>query len=45
MQELLKIEEQHYGLTLTFLEKVTEGFLSENYILTDGEARYFFKKI
>lgn len=33
-----------YGLNLSFTERVTKGFLSENYILSDGEKRYFLKK-
>jgi Ser/Thr protein kinase RdoA (MazF antagonist) len=40
---LLKIS-QLYGLNLTLVEKVRKGFLSENYVLTDGSRRYFLKK-
>lgn len=44
MQELLLKIKKCYGLELTFLEKVTKGYLSENYILTDGASKYFLKK-
>jgi Ser/Thr protein kinase RdoA (MazF antagonist) len=44
MQEILTAIEQHYGLRLTFLENVAKGFLSENYILTDGTTKYFLKR-
>lgn len=33
-----------YGLELDLVEKVSQGFLSENYILTDGINKYFLKK-
>ena len=33
-----------YGLQLSVVRKVEAGFLSENYILTDGTAKFFLKK-
>ena len=34
----------NYGLDLNLRELVAKGFLSENYILSNGEKRYFLKK-
>lgn len=44
MDPLLQKTIEKYGLNLSLVEKVTQGFLSENYILTDGETKYFLKK-
>lgn len=45
MHELLEVITRKYGIELpTSVERVTEGQLSENYILTDGGHRYFLKK-
>lgn len=33
-----------YNLSLSFVEKISGGFLSENYALTDGDKKYFLKK-
>jgi len=44
MELLLAKISNNYGLHLSFVERVTKGFLSENYILSDGEKRYFLKK-
>lgn len=40
---LIKIFEL-YGLRLELVEKVTKGFLSENFILRDTNKKYFLKK-
>lgn len=44
MELLLTKIFDNYGLSLGFIEKVEKGFLSENYILSDGENKYFLKK-
>ncbi|MBI2120643.1 MAG: phosphotransferase [Parcubacteria group bacterium] len=44
METLLHHIFQLYELRLEFAEKVTKGFLSENYILADSSAKYFLKK-
>lgn len=44
MELLLKKIFETYGLDLGFVEQVTKGFLSENFILADSRAKYFFKK-
>jgi len=36
--------ENLYGLKLAFVEKVEGGFLSDNFVLNNGEAKYFLKK-
>lgn len=36
--------EELFGLKLSFVEKISGGFLSENYALTDGAKKYFLKK-
>lgn len=33
-----------YGLKLSLVEKISGGYLSENYALTDGHKKYFLKK-
>lgn len=33
-----------YDLRLELVEKISGGFLSENYVLTDGSAKYFLKR-
>ena len=35
---------EHYGLQLTLVERILSGFLSDNYSLTDGTQKFFFKK-
>jgi len=35
---------QLYRLQLSIVEKITGGFLSENYTLADGSTKYFLKK-
>lgn len=44
MENLLSKINQLYGLQIDFFEKVTKGFLSENYLLSDGQKKYFLKK-
>lgn len=41
---LLKISQLYELCNLTILERVSKGFLSENYILTDSTKKYFLKK-
>lgn len=36
--------EEFYGLKLSLVEKISSGYLSENYVLTDGGVKYFLKK-
>src|SRR5581483_1788859 len=33
-----------YGIKLGSAEKITDGFLSDNYIVSNGDEKYFFKK-
>lgn len=40
---LLKINEL-YGLNVSFFERVSAGFLSENHILSDDKRKFFLKK-
>ncbi len=42
--ELLQKIERIYGLTISAVEKVTKGYLSENFILHEGTLRFFLKK-
>lgn len=44
MESLFKKITEIYNLDLLLVQNVTEGFLSENYILTDGSTKYFLKK-
>ncbi len=44
MQELLTKINELYGKIVTNPQKVTGGFLSENYFLEEGDKRYFLKK-
>ncbi|MDO8424060.1 MAG: phosphotransferase [bacterium] len=44
MESLLEKIQEVYELKLEFVEKVTEGFLTENYILAGGSTKYFLKK-
>jgi Ser/Thr protein kinase RdoA (MazF antagonist) len=44
MEPLLHKISEIYGFKVDFLEKITQGFLSENYVLTDGAVKYFLKK-
>jgi Ser/Thr protein kinase RdoA (MazF antagonist) len=44
MEELLTTVKKEYGLSLNYVEKVTKGVLSENYILNDDTTKFFFKK-
>jgi len=44
MEPLLLEIRQLYNLDLVFIEKVSGGFLSDNYILTSTEENYFLKK-
>lgn len=44
MKPLLQKIVDAYGLELNLVEKVSQGFLSENYILTDGTDKFFLKK-
>ncbi len=44
MELLLQKIGDVYGLKLRLVEKVSQGFLSENYILSDGVTKYFLKK-
>ena len=44
MEPLLQKIIEKYGLDLSIVEKVAQGFLSENYVLTDGVTKYFLKK-
>ncbi len=41
---LLNKIQSAYGLTISSSEKVTKGYLSENFILYDSAGRYFLKK-
>jgi Ser/Thr protein kinase RdoA (MazF antagonist) len=44
VKPLLKKISEEYGLNLSLVEKVAQGFLSTNYVLTDGVTKYFLKK-
>ncbi len=44
MEHLLQKINNIYGINVSLFEKVTKGFLSENYFLSDGEDRFFLKK-
>lgn len=44
MELLLKRVNELYGLQVHSFEKVTKGSLSENYILVEGDKKYFLKK-
>jgi hypothetical protein len=44
MDSLLKQIAELFGLKLISAEKVTDGFLSDNYILSSAEGKYFLKK-
>jgi len=44
MDILLSKIREFYGLRLCVVEKVSGGYLSQNYILSDGTVKYFFKK-
>jgi Ser/Thr protein kinase RdoA (MazF antagonist) len=44
MESLLQKIAEKYSLNLRLVEKVAQGFLSENYILADGVDKYFLKK-
>ncbi len=42
--ELLQKIKRIYGFTISASEKVTKGYLSENFILYEGTLRFFLKK-
>lgn len=44
MQELLTKINKLYGINVSSSEKVTKGFLSDNYFLSDGANKFFLKK-
>ena len=44
MEKILAKISELYGLQLKLENKVTKGFLSDNYVLTDGKTKYFLKK-
>ena len=44
MPNLIQFINNLYGLNINSAEKVSKGFLSENYYLTDGINKYFLKK-
>lgn len=44
MQVILQKISDRYGLQLQHLQKVDQGFLTDNHILTDGAIKYFLKK-
>ena len=41
MKNLLEKINELYGIHATSFEKVSKGFLSKNYILSDGKKKYF----
>lgn len=44
MKGILSKINELYGITASSPEKVARGFLSENYILSDGATKFFLKK-
>ncbi len=44
MEEILVKINHLYGTNVSSSEKVTRGFLSDNYFLSDGTTRFFLKK-
>lgn len=42
MENISKLSEL-YGLDMSIVSRIDKGFQSENYILTDGSEKYFFK--
>lgn len=44
MQTIFQTIKELYGLELHSSEKVTKGFLSENYVLFSADEKYFLKK-
>ncbi|MEI6345898.1 MAG: aminoglycoside phosphotransferase family protein [bacterium] len=44
MESVLQKITEEYNLNFKVLDKVTQGFLSDNYILADGQKKYFLKK-
>lgn len=44
IEPVLKNIYKTYNLKLDFVEKVAQGFLSDNYVLSDGGVKYFLKK-
>jgi len=44
MEEILIKINHLYGINVSSSEKVTRGFLSDNYFLSDGKTKFFLKK-
>ncbi len=44
MEEILNKINHLYGISVSSSEKVTKGFLSDNYFLSDGQTKFFLKK-
>jgi Ser/Thr protein kinase RdoA (MazF antagonist) len=44
MEPLLQKIAEKYDLRLRLVEKVAQGYLSENHVLTNGDSKYFLKK-
>jgi Ser/Thr protein kinase RdoA (MazF antagonist) len=44
MEHILKKISEKYNLDLNLVEKVNQGFLSENFVLTSENKKYFLKK-
>ncbi len=44
MEEILIKVSHLYGINVSSSEKVTKGFLSDNYFLSDGKVKFFLKK-